>query len=274
MRQVGSPSHSRESCCVDWLHQPPTDISDGLLDGTTLYRTVVHHACATTGATTEAQAVANSWSRFTNNAVTNWKGTNLYYYQTNIAYAAGHQYLEELLEYKNGTCEAWATFFQKVLGANGIASTQVILSATEPDDELMLTKDWTQNNGGSAAAPYKWYILSHRSPFSLVPAYNGHSYGDLTSSSTLVGQGSYPWAPAEKVFASHRIVKWPVGSNYSYYDPSYGKTYSGASLSAAEGDFDAKAVYGYATDVGITNTTYTHCWVRTNTTSLDITFSE
>lgn len=240
----------------------------------TLYHTVVHHACATTGATSQSQAVANSWGRFSGKAAKTWDGQTLWYYQTNVAYAAGRTYLEELLIYKNAQCEAWAALFQAVLGANGIASEMVLVSASAPADEKMIIKDWTQNNAGTGSAPYKWYMLSHASPFSLVPSYNGANYGDLSSSSTLVGQGTSPNAAAEKVFGVHYIVKWPVGSSYTYYDPSYGQTYSGTSLSAAESDFDSKAVYGYGTGFSIKNSTWEECWVRVNTTSNDISFSQ
>jgi len=59
-------------------------------------------------------------------------------------------------------------------------------------------------------------------------------YGDLSSLGTFPGQNSAP--PQEKVFTSHYIVQY----NTTYYDPSYGVTYTSAT------NFADRAIYGYS----------------------------
>jgi hypothetical protein len=90
---------------------------------------------------------------------------------------------------------------------------------------------------------FKWEIVFNQSAINagdfMVPKQANDTYGDLTSLSTLAGQNSSP--PAEKFFGSHYIVQVDLtGVTPSFYDPSYGVTYSGPD------DFEDKAIVGYA----------------------------
>ena len=71
----------------------------------------------------------------------------------------------------------------------------------------------------------------------MVPPQPGGVYGDITSNAGLAGQNSP--TPSEKAFARHFIVLPAAPLNTTYYDPSYGVTYTGPN------DFEVKAVDGY-----------------------------
>lgn len=247
--------------------------------GVVLYRSVAHHACATTGATTADQAVANSWSRFVGTAVKTWNNETLYYYQPGISWADDHDYLEELLFYKNGTCVAWKSFLISVFGANGISSTSVGVTPSTSGAGAFLINNWTRNNAGTGSDPsYKWRIVMHTNIHngSMVPNYNSGNYGDLTSTSTVYGQGTSPNAPAEKIFGAHYIVKRTADSGgATYYDPSYGITYTGSSKASGEAAFDASSVYGFSNGWSITNTNWRETYVKTNNPSVtEVSFTQ
>lgn len=248
------------------------------LSGVILYHSVVHNACATTGATTADQAVANSWSRFTSAATKRWNNGTLYYYQPGIAWANGYSIVDYLMFYGNAQCGAWQGFLKDVFGANGIASTPVQVTTKVAGDVYFAVNNWTLNNTGTGSAPYKWRIVSHTptSAWSMVSNYNSGNYGDLTSSATLYGQGSSPNAPAEKIFGNHQILKrTSSGGTATYYDPSYGVTYTGSSKSAGEAAFDANSVFGFTTAWTATNgTSWSQTYVRTNNpASTEVQFS-
>ncbi len=247
------------------------------LDGTFLYRTVIHHACATTGATSPQQAVSNSWSRFKTRSAKTWDNNVLYYYKTNIAFSGDCNDVECLLESGTGTCTAWANLFAQVLAANGILSEFSTVSCKKTGDTAFMVNNWSTNNPGTVPGSiYKWRIVYHNLDGSLVPNYNSHNYGDLTSnSSSIQGQGTSPNAPAEKVFGNHYLVKYPLGaSSFVYYDPAYGLMHTNTTKAGAEAVFDATAVFGFGTSATLTNS---NTWIqqnfRLNTTTNEITFS-
>jgi len=73
------------------------------------------------------------------------------------------------------------------------------------------------------------------------------TYGNLTSLNTLFGQNTAPAPPSEKVFDLHFIVKRVTffdPDGVTYYDPSYGVTYTGGDKAAAEANFESKSVDG------------------------------
>jgi hypothetical protein len=212
---------------------------------TNLYHTVVHLACSKAGATDANTAVANTWSLFSSGGtgpanVKNWDGSRtLYYYQPGIGFSGCTATdVGDLLSAGNGQCTSWARLMKAALGANGINSLieQVIANNQLP----FLVKNWTFTNAPSFQLPFAWKLTLPNS-FDMVPEPAGGVYGDLTSLNTLAGQNSQP--PAEKFFSQHFIVKYtdPGAGLISFYDPSYGVTYTG------QDNFEDNAVDAYAT---------------------------
>ena len=204
-----------------------------------LYRTVVHLACSQGNATTEAQAVADTWGQFSGPAnVKTWDGRSLCYYQAGTPWATntvdGQQNIEvsQLLRDGNGQCNSWREFLESAWGVNGVDSQMATVSSP---NQYFLVKNWTANTPTSVAtAPYVYSL-------SLTPYANGSSWttafgctGDLINDNGISGQNSA--TPAEKLFGRHFIQKY----NGIYYDPSYGVTYSSTA------DFQTKAVNGFA----------------------------
>ncbi len=200
----------------------------------TVYHTVAHLACANSGATTENQAVANTWSFFTGRNVTTWDGRALHYYQAGIPWATntidGQQNTEvyQLLRDGNGQCDSWRGLLEGAWSVNGIASTPA--SATSTTSSGFIVKNWVFGTATlSNAPPYDYYLELNEPYASMVPS----TSGDVQSQTGLAGQNSP--TPAEKVFGSHYFQLW----NNLYYDPSYGVNYTDAA------DFQAKAIAGY-----------------------------
>ena len=74
--------------------------------------------------------------------------------------------------------------------------------------------------------------------------YYGVAANTFKNQPTVAGQGSGPSdAPSQKVFSNHQFVKY----NDKYYDPSYGKIYTG------DADFQTQAIQGYGKYAGVVN---------------------
>lgn len=250
------------------------------LDGSILFRTLVHNACATTGATSPQQAVNNTWSRFGSKSAKTWNNTSLYYYKTNIVFSDYCNDVDCLLSTGTGTCVAWANFFAKTLAVNGISSEYATISCKQTGDAAFMVRSWSTNNPGTVPGPlYKWRIVYHNAAASMVPNYNSFNYGDLTSTSdSILGQGpaGNPNAPAEKVFVNHYLVKYPTGaSSFVYYDPAYGEVYTNTTKAGAEADFDARTIFAYGNALTTTNgSLWKQQNFRLNSTTNEISFDQ
>jgi hypothetical protein len=209
-----------------------------LANATPTYHTVVHLACSSGHATDANGAVAYTWSQFTTSGtgpanVTTWDGTTkLHYYQGGLFSGIATDTLG-LLSTSDGNCVAWMSLFENAVAVNGTTANSIIILPVAPDIGF-LVKDWTPNAVASytTTPPYNWKLVLPTVNPTMVPTPSGGVYGDLTSLVTLYGQNTAP--PAEKFFGNHRVAL--VGS--TYYDPSYGVTYTGPA------DFQATAVWG------------------------------
>jgi len=226
----------------------------------TLYRTMVHLACGTPGATNADQAVTNTWGRFTGRAVCKWNETSgaydipLYYYKKDTSWTDnGDGTTAHLLKNtkQTGQCRCWASIMHEALLVNGVANDKIqavakSVTLTPPScppvtfSQAFLVKDWTF---GGPTNPLPWtgypYLFDFPgSSFDMVPPPTGGVYGDLTNQNTLAGQNTSP--PSEKFFGNHVFLKYTDShSAVTYYDPSYGGTYT------SEADFQAKAIDAY-----------------------------
>ena len=218
-----------------------------------IYHTTVHLAVHSDGATTSQSALEKTWAQFGDgnnpNNVKDWSGENcLSYYPSGVPFqGCALRSLDQLLATGAGRCGSFAILFQNVLAVNGIASTLIIAEPVNSAGELgMAIKEWGFYDSPRSFAgypyPYKFESTETNSAGQIVP--NGmvpylSSYGDISNLYGASGQNTS--TPSEKIFPDHAIVY--VGS--TYYDPSYGLTYTDTF------DFAAKAVAGYWTIVDV-----------------------
>ena len=205
-----------------------------------LYHTVVHLACNTTGADTEAKAVVDTWGQFSGLGVTTWDGQKMYYYNPDTTGGAPKEELSELLgpadftwiTPHNGTCIAWADLLIACLGVNGVDATDQIV----------------RKNG-------KQFVVKN---CDFIPLANGkYAIPNLAILPPVgvPGQNTPPnQSPGQKIFNFHKIVKLPasyaLNGSAIYLDPSYG-------LIAIDAlDYTRKAVAGWEDS---NNASY---WVR------------
>ena len=152
-----------------------------------------------------ATILSNIWANFATLDVRRADGTPMKYLGEDAkkgANADACQTTAGLVKFADGRCQAWADFFVDVLSAQGVAST---FMAIQPKNKTILEGDTTYyQNGFSVKAELAGQ--SNPSPLTL---FNGHA-----------------------VVVSRSVV----------YDPSYGRSYSGSSLSASELMWEAAAV--------------------------------
>jgi hypothetical protein len=215
-----------------------------------LFHTVVHLACSRTGATDTNASLANTWSFFISRDVRTWDGRTLFYYRAGLPFGSTCTTAEDLLKRAdgNGQCTAFADLLADSLGANGVPWGAVIVQHIQTN--RFLAKDWvfgtaSYSNSTPSSAPYIWQLKFATNAIDMVPVPSGGLYGDLANSTSLAGQNTQP--PAEKVFLFHFVVR--AGSGGTYYDPSYGITYTNAL------DLESKAIDGYAIDFGDSTST-------------------
>ncbi|MDR1480875.1 MAG: hypothetical protein LBJ00_18275 [Planctomycetaceae bacterium] len=245
---------------------------------TGLYRTVVHLACSTDGATSGNQAADNAWNTFKGRTIKGWKESdkeftrNLYYYKpgtTFIANASGET--SDLLQSTtdSGQCDTWAELLIDVFAVNGIQCQRCTVKAKETLQLLgMLIKEWDGGTKPEPAILHADFVVNNyvgEMVPSLTPGSN--VYGQLISLPAIPGQSSGSNSPSEKVFAVHYIVKYVSDSSTKYLDPSYGVEYTG------EQNFQDNAV-DFVVISTLVDTTKIIAYVRRPLTgSLDISFS-
>ena len=163
----------------------------------------------------------------------------MFYYVTGVGFQSCALSAQQLVETNSipsnnltsGQCGAFAYLLESSLAANGIHSTWIAVTAT--DGSLLLVKNWSLASPGTYLGAGPWTNkLVVGLPDYMVPGPSG-GFGDLANLAGIAGQNSSQ--PAEKIFNSHFIVQ--VGS--TYYDPSYGATYSSPAA------FESQALQGY-----------------------------
>ena len=219
-----------------------------------LFQTVLHYACSNFGATSNDTAVANTWALFSGpQNICAWNPSDkkydrkLYYYGASRGFGGSQPVnTKDLLAASDGDgeCYSFGELFQDALWANGIDNNGIRITPTNttPSNPIVfLVKDFTPSTTGSmpsSAAPYSWEMTFSSSAGEMQPppVNTGYGiYGDFINLGKLYGQNTAPAPPMEKVFGNHYIVQY--GS--SYYDPSYGATYTSAN------DFETQSVKGY-----------------------------
>ncbi len=228
--------------------------------------TLLKMAIQNDGATDQASAIAKTWQSFSGPAnITTWDSRQMIYYQAGVGFNACALDYATLITSNpaSGQCGSFAKLLLGSLAVNNVQANFVVISVN--DGAQMIVKNWTFAAARYAAPAYKWKLDVNPSD-PMVPDPPGSVYGDLTNVNGLPGQNSPK--PSEKIFALHFIVN----AAGSYYDPSYGVTYTGAA------GFETSAIAGYAGNFGdgtetIAGKTYQILRVRMPSAPLNITFA-
>jgi hypothetical protein len=206
------------------------------LSGASLYHTVAHLACSHGHATDADDAAGNTWRLFSTGSgpsdVTSWDSKPLCYYKAGIPWADGTDNMADLLKQGYGQCNSLRELLESAWLVNGVVSAPATVTTAEaPGYHLFLVKHWSFSGPtGSHAPPYSYTFYLNAADGSMVGV---SDFGDLRNDPGAPGQNSP--TPAEKAFGKHFIQLL----RSTYYDPSYGLTYSG------EADFQSKAVEGF-----------------------------
>lgn len=212
------------------------------------FYTLLHNSCRDAdGLTDEAQVIAAIWSDFTDLEVYRvdptgkTQGTKLTYYGS---WSCQHYSTAHLLEHGDGQCGAWAKFFIDEMGAQGINHTNeyvLFYHVSTNFDYGFCVKNWqfTSSNGMSHSLSYP-YLNLDGSPFIVNNAYQW-VYKQVDNTPGIQGQGREPGGPDEpaSLFGNHQVVKIDNNTVITYYDPSYGITYTNLS------EIDGSAIDGY-----------------------------
>jgi hypothetical protein len=222
----------------------------------TPYRTVVHVACASAGATDADEATANTWGRLSaggmgpanlmgwDEAAQAWARPLYYYKPGTTLNGNGLNSTAALLQNPNSTgqCTAWTFLFYDAIRLNNASALGIQATINVPLIVGFLVKAWIPNKFAGWKTLQFGTNIPDMIPKPQVGGKDSEVYGDFTNQQTIVGQNSAPQAPSEKVFSNHVFVKYTKQSDGSvaYYDPSYGAEYSG------ELDFQQSAIDGFA----------------------------
>lgn len=173
------------------------------------FRTVLYLATKQTGATAEAQCVANTWASFSSGSgpanVKAWDET-AGDYATDLVYwleAASDSYTDTtaLLAHQHGNCHAFAHLLHQALRANDVADAE---KTTLYYVNWVYNRFWVQN----VEATHQTYA----EPWL-------YATGDLDDSADgIPGQNNAH--PYLKRFNRHFILYW----DGTWFDPSYGRT--------------------------------------------------
>jgi hypothetical protein len=223
--------------------------------------------------TTADQVVADVWSIvFSKSSVATKGGKELHYYLNYLPVSDATA--ETLLRTGDGRCGDWKAFMIAVLAAQGARSTWEHVGPDEPlsGGYVMLVKNWqfgepsarsvvaTDQAGcipGQTAeqvelllAKYPYINVlgteTYAPKFAMNDARTAYQFSDadVTDQGGVAGKGNPN--PAS-IFPDHDFVKRTASDGaVTWYDPSYGITYAGATLTERLQSVEQAAVAGYA----------------------------
>jgi hypothetical protein len=167
----------------------------------------------------------------------------------------------EGVSFGEGMCNAWVDLMLDVLAAQGIDQQNDIVILKRNGPGRFLVKNWQFDGSGGHSDEAIASIYSSQNRDDLVaeyPLFNIVSgaktfevggteylwaYKDVESMAGIDGQG--PNDNPLSLFLQHVVVELTVGGTTTWYDPSYGKKYTGSTKEARELDFEDTAVAGY-----------------------------
>jgi hypothetical protein len=246
------------------------------------YHTVIHLGSKNHGKTNDADVIDAIWGEFSDRQVKTVAVTDaneqpagdmaLWYYKT---YGTTRDTTPLLLapqvadgvSFGEGMCNAWVDLMLDVLAAQGIDQENDIVILKRNVSGGFLVNNWQFDGSGghseeaivSVAGGHDRNALVTEYPYlNVVPA-NGvvfeatgseylWVYADVDAITGIDGQG--PNSNPASLFNQHVVVELTVGGTTAWYDPSYGKKYTGGTKEARELDFEDTAVAGYFVGVG------------------------
>ena len=144
-----------------------------------------------------------------------------------------------LLFIGTGQCTAWVQMLKDAWAINGV--TSVLNDATANGTDYFWVKTWDVLGGTEfefQSDVEDMYPYPSGDPY----GYYGPGGTTLKNEPAIAGQNSGgSAAPSRKIFGFHRMLKL----NSTYYDPSYGRIYTGVDKVAAAAQFASVAVSGY-----------------------------
>lgn len=182
-----------------------------------LFHTVIHLGCSNAdGLTTESQIVNSVWSLFKNLDVSRVDGSKLHYYEN---YNCLGGFTSTLLQTKDGQCRTWVLFLMDCLKVHGIQRNNNLVSFDMPlEDEGLIVDRWHFEGSGTSGKSHHPYYGIKDSPFISNTSYDW-SWTEVSDLDGIEGQNTDN--PAS-YFGNHELLF----IDGTYYDPSYGKTYS------------------------------------------------
>jgi len=200
------------------------------------HETLFYIACKHAhGATTEAAAISGIQSHFATRKVRQANyDMPLKYYRS---YTDKENSTPELIRSGTSKCQGWAEFFLDVLKMHGIrAGVLIPVVPKGSDDPGLMVKAWTFNGQGTSGItnyPYMNQLTTENIFYA-----NGYNWGNTVEVSfnpnlCTFAQGNYT---PRALFGDHVVVLVPNGT---FYDPSYGQTYSSLE------DMENKVIDGY-----------------------------
>jgi transglutaminase-like putative cysteine protease len=199
---------------------------------TTVYHTLVHLGCKNgDGDTSAAAATTDIFSEFTDRSVARVDGTQMTYY---ASWTCTTTTTAGLLAGGDGQCGSWTKLFLDMLKVQGIdQGGDYVLLRSSPgvSSTGFLVKDWSfTGSGTSGLAGFPYLNIPD------TPLISGNTYDfrfkEVSDQTGIPGQGT---ANPASLFNNHQMAK--IGG--TYYDPSYGMTFSSVT------DIDDSAIDGH-----------------------------
>jgi len=219
------------------------------------------------GATTQDETITSVWNNvFSGNTVQRVDGMPLWYYHN---YRITNVNTESLLApiddngyiHGDGQCGAWAKLMLDVLKAQGIDQQNDYVVIQPSSASGFIVNEWQFNGAGTGDAAIavipgfdRDAIVAEYPYLNVLPA-NGDDinaqgtgytwrFADVSDGAGIEGKG--PNANPASVFGNHQfVVEVNTGTDTTWYDPSYGSVYSGATQDARELYFDDQSLAGY-----------------------------
>jgi hypothetical protein len=209
-----------------------------------LYHTPIHISTkAAAGQSDPGVVLTKIWEEFADTRVNRVAdGAALKYYG---AWNTSNTTTGGLLKDADGQCRAWARFFADTYKAQGIDYENELVTVLPghpaggvPDANYFLVNRWSFGSTGHADLEPGWTHFNIENPplRGMIGTTWVYRWRYSQVSDLLGDDGQGPTANPDSLFGNHCLVK--IGA--TYYDPSYGKTYTSVA------HFEASAVAGFA----------------------------
>ena len=206
------------------------------------YETLLHITCRSAyGERDREGTLREIWEEFEDRDVRRKDGKRLTYYGS---WSVENTETSQLLKYLDGQCGAWAKTFINCLWHQGIkeGTWTIVWPLIETDYGYLFVKNWQFKEPGSSGNPaYPYLNISVGFP----KRDNRYEWvsAEVTDKKGIPGQGT---SNPASLFNNHQFVMIRRGGLYYFYDPSYGKVFSGTNEVEALLKVDNGCIDGFA----------------------------